>query len=211
MPDSPDRDAELRRAAKLRKRAAGLLSGPAATKGPLSRATDALAALQSLALQPDTAAQALALLHELQVHQVELELQAQELREARVDLETDLRRYVDLYRLQPTALLTVDVQRVMYEINPAAAKLLGVTSEDAVGRGLDPYLDARSRQRLVAALVSPKLPPTLALTLRPRNSPACAVQLAIGPDAVAGRFLLGLVRAALPPIPPTAPIPPFGA
>ena len=41
------------------------------------------------------------LLHELQVHQIELEMQNEELRQARVEAETALQRYTDLYDFAP--------------------------------------------------------------------------------------------------------------
>jgi hypothetical protein len=81
----------------LRHRATSRLSaGAGATRAPVS-ASNALAVLHDLASSPETAADALALLHELQVHQVELDLQADELRESRAGLETALRRQTDLY------------------------------------------------------------------------------------------------------------------
>jgi len=146
------------------------------------------------------ATEALALLHELQVHQVELELQAQELRESRAGLESDLRHYADLYRLQPAALLTLDAQRRLYEMNPAASALLGVSSEHAIGRPIDAYFCPDSVHRLATALaqaaagVAPP-PGALRLTLRPRSGPPCAVLLALGPDAVAQRHIASLLRA----------------
>ena len=200
MPPPPDRAARQRRSADLRGRAAARLTGAAATLGHPARAADAMAAIQTLALNPQTATEALALLHELQVHQVELELQAQELRESRAGLESDLRHYADLYRLQPAALLTLDAQRRLYEMNPAASALLGVSSEHAIGRPIDAYFCPDSVHRLATALaqaaagVAPP-PGALRLTLRPRSGPPCAVLLALGPDAVAQRHIASLLRA----------------
>ena len=67
----------------LRSRAVSMLT---AQRVPASRppsASEALKVLHDLAASPATAADALALLHELQVHQVELDLQAEALRESR--------------------------------------------------------------------------------------------------------------------------------
>ena len=45
------------------------------------------------------------LLHELQVHQVELELQNEELRNSRTQLEAAVSRYTDIYDFAPRGLL----------------------------------------------------------------------------------------------------------
>jgi molybdenum cofactor biosynthesis enzyme len=96
MSDLTRRSNEPARLADLRSRAAARLKGPAAAKGTAAAAADALGVLHALASSPETAADALAMLHELQVHQVELELQAQELRESRAELEAALRRQLEL-------------------------------------------------------------------------------------------------------------------
>jgi hypothetical protein len=96
-PDLPVPAIEPERLADLRSRAASRLTGLAATKGSTASAADALSVLHALASSPQTAADALTLLHELQVHQVELDLQAQELQESRAELESALRRQIELY------------------------------------------------------------------------------------------------------------------
>lgn len=138
------------RLADLRTRAAYRLTG---VNGATVRATDALAVLHALASDPTTAADALTLLHELQVHQIELDLQAEELRESRVDLEAALRRQTELYDFQPVGCFTIDARFVVHELNHAGAAMLGVEREDAYGMGLDSFLSLDSRPQL-KALVS---------------------------------------------------------
>jgi PAS domain S-box-containing protein len=134
----------------LRIRAASRLTGPTDAKGPAAIAPDALAVLHAMASSPGNAADALALLHELQVHQVELDLQAQELRESRAELESALRRQIELYDFQPVGCFSIDQGLRISEVNQAGAKMLGVDRNQAHGLGLDTFVSAASLRKLLA-------------------------------------------------------------
>jgi PAS domain-containing protein len=99
-----------------------------------------------------SAGDALAVLHELQVHQVELELQAEELSRSRAELEATLIRQVQLYDLAPVGCFTVDRNTELRELNLTAAGMLDCDRAQLLGRKLDAYLAPQSAQALHAML-----------------------------------------------------------
>jgi PAS domain S-box-containing protein len=66
------------------------------------------------------------MLHELQVHQIELEMQNVELRRAQVELDATRARYFDLYDLAPVGYVTISEKGLILEANLTAATLLSV-------------------------------------------------------------------------------------
>jgi PAS domain S-box-containing protein len=66
-----------------------------------------------------------ALIHELQVHQIELEMQNEELRNSRIELEKLHEKYYDLYNLAPVGYFTLDATSAIIEVNATGAELLG--------------------------------------------------------------------------------------
>lgn len=65
------------------------------------------------------------LVHELQVHQIELEMQNDELRNSRKELEELHEKYYDLYNFAPVGYFTLDATTAITEVNATGADLLG--------------------------------------------------------------------------------------
>jgi hypothetical protein len=65
------------------------------------------------------------LLHELQVHQIELEMQNEELREAYETAETALKKYTMLYDFAPMGYFILDSEGSICDLNFTGAEMLG--------------------------------------------------------------------------------------
>ena len=85
------------------------------------------------------------LLHELQVHQIELEMQNRELREAREQIEEARDRYAELYDFAPVGYMILDENGVIEEINLTGASMLGKERSNILGRPFFSYLDRKDR------------------------------------------------------------------
>ena len=86
-------------------------------------------------------------LHELQVHQIELEMQNEELQRAQIQMDKAKSRYFDLYDMAPVGYCTVSDQGMITEANIAAATLLGTTRNRLVEQRISRYI-AKSSQDL---------------------------------------------------------------
>ena len=89
------------------------------------------------ALSPETTR---LLLHELRVHQIELEMQNEELRRAQEELEASRARYFDLYDLAPVGYFTLSETGMILEANLTAATLLGVARGALVKQPLSHFI-----------------------------------------------------------------------
>jgi PAS domain S-box-containing protein len=80
------------------------------------------------------------LVHELQVHQIELEMQNEELRRTQMELEAARDSYVDLYDFSLAGHLTLDTHGTIVEANLRVGTLLGINRKELIGRPLARFI-----------------------------------------------------------------------
>jgi PAS domain S-box-containing protein len=85
------------------------------------------------------------LAHELSVHEIELEMQNEELRNSQRELEAAREKYFDLYDLAPVAYLTINEKGLVAEANLTTFSLLGVDRLHLVKQSLTAFIDASSQ------------------------------------------------------------------
>lgn len=94
--------------------------------------------------------------HELRVHQLELEMQNEALGEARMVAEAGWERFQELYDSAPAGFFSVDRQGAILELNLAAARLLG-TERALLANGRFGQFLGEADQAVFAAFLSSAL------------------------------------------------------
>jgi two-component system cell cycle sensor histidine kinase/response regulator CckA len=84
--------------------------------------------------------EAMNLLHELQVHQIELELQNVELRRVQTELEISREKYFDLYDLAPVGYITINEKGIIQQANLTAGNQLGMTRKALINKPLTRFI-----------------------------------------------------------------------
>ncbi|RCV90232.1 PAS domain S-box protein [Billgrantia montanilacus] len=131
---------------------AQLQAGTASAASHWSVGVDALRLLHRLSSNPDNAEDALKLLHELQVHQVELDLQNEEIAANEQALVEDLSLYRALFDSAPLGYFLVDIEGNVIQANFAAAELFGIERDELEGHPIETFLLAQSRPQLLGLL-----------------------------------------------------------
>lgn len=80
------------------------------------------------------------LAHELQIHQIELEMQAEELRKSQTLLEESRQKYFNLYDLAPVGYFTLNEKGFIQEVNFAGAFMLGAERHSLINKPLSKYV-----------------------------------------------------------------------
>jgi PAS domain S-box-containing protein len=96
---------------------------------------------------PHTEADARRLVHELEVHQIELEMQNVELRQARDGAEAILEKYADLYDFAPVGYFTLAADESIRLVNLTGSVLVGVERSKLIGRTFGMLLSREDRGR----------------------------------------------------------------
>ena len=86
-------------------------------------------------------------LQELQTHQIELELQNEELRRLQAELDTARARYADLYDRAPVGYVTLSAQGLILEANLTAASLLDVARDALVKQPFSQFICPEDQAR----------------------------------------------------------------
>ena len=120
------------------------------------------------------------LVHELQVHQIELEMQNEELRESRAQVEEGLARYTALYDFAPMGYLTLGRDGTIRQVNLAAAQMLGVDRARLPKRRFELFIGAPERAGFQAFLAKALASPTkevCEVTLLKKDKGPCYVKI----------------------------------
>jgi PAS domain S-box-containing protein len=80
------------------------------------------------------------LVHELEVHQIELEMQNEELRRSQEELEASHARYFDLFDLAPVGYFTLSETGIVLDLNLTAANLLGFEKSKLIKKPINRFV-----------------------------------------------------------------------
>ena len=80
------------------------------------------------------------LIHELRVHQIELEMQNDELLRAQMELEASRDRYFNFYDMAPVGYFTLSEKGLILEANLTSATLLGVARSEMVKHPISQFI-----------------------------------------------------------------------
>lgn len=85
------------------------------------------------------------LIHELQVHQIELEIQNEDLRRTQIELEESRNRYSNLYDFSPVGYFTFDKNGLIIEVNLTGANKLGIERQFLIKQPFSIYITPDNR------------------------------------------------------------------
>lgn len=112
------------------------VAAPALRKRPEEQA----GSIEQTTLSAHTPEEIQRILHELRVHQVKLEMQKEELRTARTQLEAGRARYFDLYDLAPVGYCTISEKGIILETNLTLTTMLGVNRLKMIEKPLSAFI-----------------------------------------------------------------------
>lgn len=182
--------------AQLRFEAEALIhDGSAPSLGGGALGVDALELLYRRASNPEFAADALKLLHELQTHQVELDLLFDQIKASENELAEELAHYKALYDLAPAPYLVLDTGGRVVESNRAAEKLFGLGAERLAEHHLNDLLSPASRatvQSMMREVVASKAETSCVAQLSDDLGVDCRLTLEARPGLFSDRIFMVL-------------------
>jgi len=101
--------------------------------------------LETISVENMTETEVAALVHELRVHRIELEMQNEELRRARTELEQSRTRYAELFDFAPVGYLVFDPNGLVVEANLTAASMVNWERAKLVGRSFSLHVAPASQ------------------------------------------------------------------
>src|SRR5687768_9904496 len=108
---------------------------------------DPLHLLQGPGLRSPAQTEFMRLMHELQVHEAELELQNDLLRRTQAELESARERYFELYELAPVGYASLDEKGRILEANLMLSRLVGVERQRLIGAPGAHFIFGAERER----------------------------------------------------------------
>jgi PAS domain S-box-containing protein len=128
---------------------------------------------------PDSEADLLKSSHELQVHQIELELINEELTQAKEQAEVTSEKFAELY-YAPMGYFTLSKKNEIIDVNPTGAHMLGLDRQDLINRFFSLFVSDESKSvfdRFINEVLSSKTIQTCDLILNAKDRPVVYVYM----------------------------------
>ena len=144
------------------------------------KAEEKLRMKQQKEVQPVHEADVKKLLHELQVHQIELEMQNEELAQANDTAERALKKYTMLYDFSPMGYFTLDNDGIIKDLNFTGAEMLGEKRFSLVNANFKLFISESSKpvfNKFIKKVFSSYAKESCEAMLAYDNNPLCRVYM----------------------------------
>lgn len=136
---------------------------------------------------PDEAALSIKeLIHELQVHQIELEMQNKELQQTQKKLKTSKQKYSNLYDFAPVSYLTLDKDAKILKANVTTCEKFGIARDNFVNRSFYDFINEDDRDLLYLHLQK---------VFDKKGQKSCELRLKIPENNEKSEWFHGLVKS----------------
>ena len=128
-------------------------------------------------------------IHELEVHQIELQMQSEELRRTQQELEQSRARYSDLYDFAPVGYFTFDKRGLVIEANLTGCQMLGIERGNLIKKPFHIFVSRENQDEFYKHrrhTLTPGLKQTCEITLVRKDGDTFEAQLESVPVENAG-------------------------